>query len=624
MRKTALRISLILLFFAASSDSYAQQSISTPLFFVTSDNLSEFWKELPIDLVRECEPFQKYLSIIEDPRWKLMTDSDGNRSAFEWWTDWIDRTQPTLLRAKGFTTARNGELVWYAAIKFETISAVEFSAALGQWFVDPLDANDSPSLEKKNQESETGDSGVKEQGELQSFEIDGQVFYEFGRESAIRWTIDKDWVCVVSKLEALKQFQRDLENDGIGDRAENRRLLRVTNALQRPEMLRANRGKLVFAADFAAFEPFLKSVLPQETIRTLGVNDIVGAGIEIDIIRKSKPARIQVDAVFLTTAPKGGIAKILDALEPIDSLPPIPEHSFFLGAVNFAPLEAYDGAVELYESIRGEASFLNDLDAIPGGRPNFDLREDLFAGIGGTMLSVNILDPKMPVPQRLDAYQVKSVEKVEKVVQALVDFDAEHARERAMVKTTLSGYPAWFSEESKFKQFADALSGENTGPPPLNSGYVLTDKWTYYGDKTFLETLSSETLDLNSGRNRELRQEMEQFEREIGVSPEFIIVAWPEFLKSLTGRRIFSDLDRLYPEVKVRNRIALEISRGGEYPEPETSAQAAYWAQFHLQKALSSLVSRIMLAGQSNGEGLRAQVRIELGNDVSKSGGDDR
>jgi len=624
MRKTLLQISLILLSFAASSYSYAQEPISTPLFVVTSDDLSEFWNELPFDLVRESEPFQKYLSIIEDPQWNLMTDSDGNRSAFEWWTDWIDRTQPTLLRAKGFTTVRNGELVWYAAIKFETISAVEFSAALGQWFVDHLDAKNSPSLEKKNQESETEDSELKELRELQSFEIDGQVFYEFGRESSIRWTIDEDWVCVVSKMEAFKQFQRDLENDAIGDRPENRRLLRVTSALQRPEMLRVNKGKLVFAADFAAFGPFLKSFLSQETIRSLGVNEIVGGGVGIDIIRKSKPARIQIDAVFLTTVPKSGIAKVLDALEPIDSLPPIPEHSFFLGAVNFSPLEAYDGAVDLYESIRGEASFLRDLDAIPGGRPNFDLREDLFAGIGGTMLSVNILDPKMPIPQRLDAYEVKSVEKVEKVVEAFVDFDAVHSRERAMVKTTLSGYPAWFSEESKFKQFADALSGENTGPPPLNSGYVLTDKWAYHGDKFFLESLSSESLDLNSGRNRELKQEMEQFEREIGLSPEFIIVAWPEFLKSLTGRRIYSDLDRLYPEVKARNRIALEISRGAEYPEPETREQAAYWGQFHLQQALSSLVSRIMLAGQSNGEGLRAQVRIELGNDVSKAGGDDR
>jgi len=623
MRKRLLQFCLIFVSFVASKCSFAQESDSTPLFVATSDDLSEFWKELPFDLVRESEPYQKYLSIIEDPQWNLVADSDEKRSGFEWWTDWIDRTQPTLLRAKGFSTVRNGELVWYAAVKFESISTIDFSDAIKQWFVAGPELSDSPNLANKNQESETENRKFKGVQEFRSFEVDGQLFYEFGRESSIRWTIVEDWVCVVSNIDAFKQFQRDMGTDVNGDIPENRRLLRVTTALQRPEVIRVNKGKLLFAADFAAFSPLLKSVLPQETIRSLGINEIVGGGVGIDIIRKSKPARIQIDAVFLTTMPKSGIAKVLDTLEPIASLPPIPEHSFFLGAVNFSPLEAYDGAVELYESIQGEASFLRDLNEIPGGRPDFDLREDLFAGICGTMLSVNILDPNIPVPQRLDAYEVKSDEKAEKVIQALVDFDAEHSRERAMVKTTLSGRPAWFSQESKFKQFADALSGENKGPPPLNSGYVLTDRWAYHGDKGFLESLLSESIDQDSLRNRELNQEMEQFEREIGISPEFIIVAWPEFLRSLSGRQIYRDLDRLYPEEKTRNRIALEISRGGEYPTPETHEQAAYWGQFHLQQALTSLVSRIMLAGQSNGEGLRAQLRIELGNEVSNTSGDD-
>lgn len=623
MRNAALKVGIVLIWLVACNSLYSQKTDVRPLFILASDDLSEFWRELPLDLVRESEPFKKYLSIIEDPQWNLIANSNEKRSGFEWWVDWIDKTKPTVLRAKGYSSGPSRDITWYAAIKFEAISSAEFSTAIRNWRADPMNNNNTLGHQDEKQKPKVDSVRTNEEQGFREFEVDGQVFYDFGSDSSVLWTVDEDWVCIVSHDKAFKQFRRDLESDGMVQEG-NRSLFRVLSAVTRPDLFKINKGKLVFAADFEAFGPIMKSVLPEDAIRSLGVNEIVGGGVGVDIIRKSKPPRIQIDAIVLTTLPKSGVAKLLDSLEPIDSLPPIPEHSFFLSAINVSPLEAYDGCVELYESIQGKGSFLRDLDAIPGGRPDFHLRDELFSGIGGAMLSVNILDPGMAVPQRVDAFEVESVEKVKKVVQSLVEFDALHAREQAKVATVLNGYPAWFSEESKFKEFADILSAENVGPPPLNSGYVLTDQWAYYSDKAILESLLSQSIVPSSGRNSELQREMERFEKEIGISPEFIIVAWPEFLRVLTGRQIFRDLDRLYPEQSTRNRIVMGVTQGVDYPVPETREQAAYWAKINLQKALTSLVSRIMLAGQSNGEGLRAQLRIELGSDETAARRDNR
>lgn len=199
-----------------------------------------------------------------------------------------------------------------------------------------------------------------------------------------------------------------------------------------------------------------------------------------------------------------------------------------------------------------------------------------------------------------------------RVIRAIVRHNAPRLRKRALVETQLAGYEAWFSDETKFRAFAEMLSGDDKGPAPLNKGYVLTDRWVYYGDKNYLKSLLLDEIDADSTRNEELRRDLQTFRKEVGIRPAFIVVGWRTFFESIVDRPVYRHLERLYPDRKVRAKILKELLRG-KYPVPQNRQQAEFWAEANLRMAIVSLIDRVVVAGQSNGEGIRLQGRIELG-----------
>ena len=48
-----------------------------------------------------------------------------------------------------------------------------------------------------------------------------------------------------------------------------------------------------------------------------------------------------------------------------------------------------------------------------------------------------------------------------RVIRAIVRHNAPRLRKRALVETQLAGYEAWFSDETKFRAFAEMLSGDD-------------------------------------------------------------------------------------------------------------------------------------------------------------------
>lgn len=398
-----LSILVIIATFFSSQSALARDE--PPLAIFSVDNVYEFWRQIPTEIVKTTKSYDRYRAIVEDEQWALSGNVEGSdeSKAIDWFNEWVDQYQPELMQGAFYSNS-----TWYISVYAPLVTEEamnELIEGVSQKFL---------FLPCEEVEAELDEEAKPK---------DGSSLHELSPNSKACWFLYEDHVCFVSGEAAVPLCKR-LLLDEITDQVTSRRLVRCYSALKKMPTRTPHEGgkeyKAVCAFSAKAFISYLDRI-PAKLVQVLGLDEFVGAGFSISLRTtldrkdekdsQEKESTLICDGLVMNTWPKRGVSKVFDSLQPIEELPPISRHCFFFSAANIDPDSTFDQILGLYETLYGAGSLEKDYrESSPLGQPDFDLENDLVAGLSGSFFSYNMLDPSVAVPRRLDVIGVRSTD----------------------------------------------------------------------------------------------------------------------------------------------------------------------------------------------------------------------
>jgi hypothetical protein len=289
---------------------------------------------------------------------------------------------------------------------------------------------------------------------------------------------------------------------------------------------------------FAYFVPtkfaplFHKDFVGPATLSAHGIGELVSCSIDFRLEESDGRSHFSAQCHMPTTEPRIGLAALWEAYKPIDSMPPLSAFSVDTSPVTLR-IESKDNRAYwerkalIHEAEHGEGTFIKDMDKQYAFLGGFQTIRDFSNGN-----SVRFWFNSNNYPGLVSFSGIENRTGAMEYQRQLANY---HLREEG-------GYPfqeteidqnvtSWFRTESDVKKRFIANSDEQpkTDADLDNSGAIVGERWTLYGEKGVITLEDPKAFDVINDFQQEVAVCFPQIESalfEDGFEPSWIEINW--------------------------------------------------------------------------------------------------